>query len=124
MKTLLWLIAGVAILLAAGAGYVRWSNADMVDLTRARHAALPEVRSALLRYKADKGRFPEQLELMVPVHIAQVPAAVQTAAGAEAARRIEYAVRGDTASFTYHVMRGPDSRETYDINSGTFQRNK
>ena len=58
------------------------------------------------------------------VYIAQVPAAVKTAAGTEAARRIEYAVRGDAASFTYHVMRGPDSRETYDVISGTFQRNR
>ena len=124
MKKLLWVMAVLVVLVAGGAGYVRWSNADLAELNRARHAALPEVRAALMRYKADKGRFPERLELLVPAYLAQVPAALQGATGAEAAMRIEYTVRGESAQFTYHLMRGPDSRETYDVASGTFQRNR
>ena len=124
MKKIIWIIASIALALFGAGQYVKWTNSDLTELARIRRAALAEIRPALLRYKLETGSFPQRLELMVPGYLPQVPPVLQNAADAEPARRIRYESRGEAARFSYHVIRGPDSIEVFDVGGNSFERNR
>jgi hypothetical protein len=124
MKKTLWIVAAIALLVFGAGQYISWSNRDLADLTKMRRSTLTEIRPVLLRYKAETGSFPRTLELLVPKHLPQVPTVLQNAPDVEPAKRIQYESLGDTARFTYHVIRGPDSTEVFDVTSNKFQLNK
>jgi hypothetical protein len=111
------------MLFAAGQ-YINWSNRDIKTLTESRHAALKELRPVLLRYKEDTGKFPSKLEALSPQYLPQIPAVLKEQAETEAVKRIRYESNGETAQFTYHVIRGPDSTEVFDVTKNTFTRNR
>jgi hypothetical protein len=120
MKKTIWIIA-IIVLLVIGAGqYVKWSNRDMTELTKARRAVLSELRPVLLRFKADTGSFPSSLELLVPQYLTQIPAELQNAPDIEPVKRIRYEALDDTVRFSYHVIRGPDSTEVFDAVKNSF----
>jgi hypothetical protein len=124
MKKMIWIVSAIAVVVFGMGQYVKWSNADLADLTKLRRSTLAELRPVLLRYKAETGSFPPSLELLVPKHLSKVPPELQSQADVEPAKRIQYERVGDTARFTYHVIRGPDSTEAFDVASNKFQRNK
>ena len=124
MKKTLWTIV-ISVLLVSGFGlYVKWSNRDLAELTTARRAALSELRPVLLRYKADTGNFPRTLEMLVPDYVPQISTVLHNAADVEPVKRIRYEVRDDTAKISYHVIRGPDSTEVFDVVKNSFAANK
>lgn len=124
MKKVIWIVAGIALAVLGAGQYVRWANSDLTDLTRIRRSALAELRPVLLRYKQEKGGFPQTLDLLVPEYLPQVPLALQNAPDVEPVKRIRYESVGGSARFTYHVIRGPDSTEMFDVAGNSFQRNR
>lgn len=124
MKIFLKLTALVAALLLAFSFYTRWRNADLTALTEARRTALNDVRPALMQYRHDKGKFPSRLEQLVPHYLREIPASLQVRESGEPALRIRYDSNGGSARFIYHVIRGPDSMETFDVGSNRFERNR
>jgi hypothetical protein len=124
MKKTIWIVFAIALIVFGTGQYVKWSNSDLADLTKIRRSTMAELRPVLLRYKAETGSFPRTLELLVPKYLSQVPTELQNQPDVEPAKRIQYESVGDTARFTYHVIRGPDSTEVFDVASNKFQRNK
>jgi hypothetical protein len=124
MKKTIWIVSAIALIVFGAGQYVGWSNADLADLTKLRRSTLAELRPVLLRYQAETGSFPRTLELLVPNYLPRIPPELQNRADVEPAKRIQYESVGDMARFTYHVIRGPDSTEAFDVASNKFQRNK
>lgn len=124
MKKAIWIVVTIALIVLGTGQYVKWANSDLTDLTNIRRAALAELRPVLLRYKLEKGSFPQTLDLLVPKYLPQVPRILQNAPDVEPVKRIHYESLGDSARFSYHVIRGPDSTEIYDVAGNSFQRNR
>lgn len=124
MKKFIQITLAVALLVVGASLYVKWSNSDLTELTRVRRAALSELRPVLLRYRADTGSFPQTLEILVPQYLPQVPAVLLNAPDAEPVKCIRYEVLTDTVRFSYHVIRGPDSTEVFDVVKNDFSANK
>ncbi len=124
MKKAIWVVVSVALTVFGAGQYVKWANSDLTDLTQSRRSALAEVRPILLRYKLENGDFPQTLDVLVPKYLPQVPLALQNAPDVEPVKRIRYESSGGLARFTYHVIRGPDSTEIFDVVGNSFQRNR
>jgi hypothetical protein len=124
MKRLVKLVVAIAVMLFAAGQYINWSNRDIKALTESRHAALSELRPVLLRYKAETGRFPNKLDALSPKYLQQIPAVLNEQVETEAVKRIRYESDGENAQFVYHVVRGPDSTEVFDVTKNTFSRNR
>lgn len=102
--------------------YISWSNKDMTELTEVRRTVLKQVQPVLLRYKADTGRFPAKLEMLVPQYLPEVPDVLRNIE-TEVVKQIRYEPTETTALFIYHVIRGPDSTEIFDVVTGSFEQN-
>ena len=102
--------------------YISWSNKDLTELTEARRTVLKQVQPALLRYKADTGQFPAKLEMLVPQYLPEVPDVLRNIE-TEVVKQIRYEPTETTALFIYHVIRGPDSTEIFDVVTGSFELN-
>ncbi len=114
----------IAGLVMFGIGqYVSWSNKDLTELTAARRTALTTIQPVLLRYKAETGQFPVTLESLVPQYLPDIPRVLKNTE-TEPVKQIRYERNEAGALFTYHVIRGPDSTEIYDVAKGSFTRNK
>ena len=124
MKKAIGIVAAIALLVFGAGQYVNWSNRDLAELSKARRAALAELRPLLLRYKADSGSFPQTLEQLVPAYLPQIPAVFKDEPNAEPVKRIRYEVREGNARISYHLIRGPDSTEVFDVTSNSFARDK
>jgi hypothetical protein len=124
VKKFLKFTALAMALLLAFSFCTRWRNADLTALTEARRKALNDVRPALMQYRQDTGKFPLRLEQLVPRYLREIPVALQTRESDEPALRIRYDANGESARFIYHVIRGPDSTETFDVGSNRFEQNR
>lgn len=102
--------------------YISWSNKDLTELTEARRTVLKQVQPVLLRYKADTGKFPAKLEMLVPQYLPEVPGVLRNIE-TEVVKQIRYEPTETTALFIYHVIRGPDSTEIFDVVTGLFEQN-
>lgn len=102
--------------------YISWSNKDLTELTEARRTVLKQVQPVLLRYKADTGKFPAKLEMLVPQYLPEVPGVLRNIE-TEVVKQIRYEPTETTALFIYHVIRGPDSTEIFDVVTGSFEQN-
>jgi hypothetical protein len=124
MMRLVKMAIAISVLFFAASLYLNWSNRDIKALSESRHAALTTLRPVLLRYKADTEKFPSTLEALIPKYLSQIPVVLQEQAETEAARRIRYESDGETAKFTYHLIRGPDSTEVFDVTKNTYTQNR
>jgi hypothetical protein len=124
VKKALWVLRSIALILFGSGLYVQWSNKDLTELSKARRAALTELRPIILRYRADTGSFPKTLEALVPQYVPQIPAVLLNVPDVEPAKRIRYEPTDDNVRFSYHVIRGPDSTEVFDVVKNSFIRNK
>lgn len=117
-------IVVMLVLVVFGIGqYSRWSNRDLAELTEMRRAELRKIQPVLLRYKTDTGQFPANLDMLVPRYLPGIPDVLR-GGGTEAVKQIRYDPQEATALFTYHVIRGPDSTEAFDVAKGSFVRNR
>lgn len=115
-------ILGALLVLGMGQ-YTRWANRDLIELTEARRAALLKIQPVLLRYKTDTGQFPASLDMLVPRYLPEIPQVLRNG-GAEAIKQIRYERTEGTVRVSYHVIRGPDSTEVFDVASGTFAQDR
>lgn len=124
MRRLVKIAVVVALMFFALGQYVNWSNRDIKALTELRHTALIALRPVLLRYKADTGKFPSELDALCPRYLPQIPLVLNEQGESEVVKRIRYESDGESAQFIYHVVRGPDSTEVFDVVKNTFSRNQ
>jgi len=124
VKKALWIVISIALIVFGGSLYVQWSNKDITELSKARRVALTELRPVILRYKADTGSFPKTLEALVPQYLPQIPAVLLNVPDVEPAKHIRYESMDDNVRFSYHVIRGPDSTEVFDVVKNSFILNK
>ena len=118
-----WLGVALGLVLVVGLifGGRYWfqsANRDLIELTRAREVDLPAVRPAVLKFRAEQGRYPAQLAELVPGYLPRLPESLANREGMEPVLRIGYWAEGDTARASFHRHRGPDSRADYDFVSG------
>jgi hypothetical protein len=118
-----WLGVALGLVLAVGliVGGRYWfqsANRDLIELTRAREVDLPAVRPAVLKFRAEQGRFPAQLAELVPGYLPRLPESLVNREGMEPVLRLGYWADRDTARARFHRHRGPDSRADYDFVSG------
>jgi hypothetical protein len=118
-----WLGVTLALLLAMGLilGGRYWfqsANRDLIELTQAREVDLPAVRPAVLKFRAEQGRYPAQLAELVPGYLPRLPESLVNREGMEPVLRLGYAADRDSARARFHRHRGPDSRADYDFVSG------
>lgn len=103
--------------------YLSWTNRDLTELTETRRTVLKQIQPVLVRYKADTGQFPAKLEMLVPQYLPEVPTVLRNSE-TEVVKQIRYEPTETTALFTYHVIRGPDSTEVFDVAKSSFDRNR
>ncbi|MEY2633973.1 MAG: hypothetical protein RIR00_2627 [Pseudomonadota bacterium] len=124
MKKFLGVIGLLALLLAGLAAHTHYANRDLRQLSEQRRAELQRIRPVLLRYRVEQGEFPLRLQQLVPGYLAEIPPSLREEAESEPARRIRYQRQGDQAEFVYHLLRGPDSSELFEVESGRFRRDR
>jgi len=124
MKLFIKIVAVLALLIAGAGYYTKWANRDITELTQARYTAFKQIQPVMFRFKTDNGHFPQRLEELVPKYLPAVPGVLVSVPEDEAARQIQYESKGETARFSYHIIRGPDSTEVYDVVQGNLQRNQ
>lgn len=111
------LLAGLVF----GGGYwFKIGNRDLIELAQAREADLAAVRPAVLKFRAERGRYPAQLAELVPDYLPRLPESLVNRDGMEPVLRIGYRGDGESARARFHRHRGPDSSAEYDFAKGTL----
>lgn len=117
LKGLVVVAIGFALLVLS----IRLSDHGLAELTKEREAAMAGLRPILLKYRDDQGAFPETLEALVPRYLAQVPHVLTPSSEqGDSYKQISYTVRDGKANFSYCIVRGPDSRASYDVATGAI----
>ena len=111
------LVAGRVV----GAGYwFQSANRDLIELTKAREADLVAVRPAVLKFRAERGRYPAQLVDLVPDYLPRLPESLINREGMESVLKLGYWADSEVARARFHRHRGPDSSAEYDFVKGTM----
>ncbi len=111
------LVAGLVV----GAGYwFQSANRDLIELTEAREADLVAVRPAVLKFRAERGRYPAQLVDLVPDYLPRLPESLVNREGMESVLKLGYWADSEVARARFHRHRGPDSSAEYDFVKGTM----
>jgi hypothetical protein len=111
--------------LVVGAGYwFKSANRDLIELSRAREVDLPAIRPALLKFRAERGRYPAHLADLVPGYLPRLPESLINREDMEPVLRLGYRADGETAQARYHRHRGPDSSAEYDFVTGRLHHDQ
>lgn len=119
LKPLIIALFGFALLFSA----IKMSDHGLADLTKERERKMSELRPAIIKFREERGVYPEKLELLVPSHIHKIPEVLRLSSeNNDPYKKITYAVENGKPVFRYRVVRGPDSKAMYDVESGTIIR--
>ncbi len=111
------LVAGVIF---GGRYWFQSANRDLIELTKARETDLAAVRPALLKFRAERGRYPAQLADLVPDYLPRLPESLINREGREPILKLGYWADSEVARASFHRHRGPDSSAEYDFVKGTL----
>ncbi len=120
----LLVLALVAGLVVGGGYWFQSANRDLIDLTKAREADLAAVRPAVLKFRAERGRYPAQLADLVPDYLPRLPESLINREGMDPVLKLGYWADSEVARARFHRHRGPDSRADYDFVTGTLQHDE
>ncbi len=105
-------------LIVGGRYWFQNANRDLIELTKAREVDLPAVRPAVLKFRAEQGRYPAQLAELVPNYLPRLPGSLINREDMEPVLRLGYSADLNSARARFYGHRGPDSRADYDFVSG------
>lgn len=121
-KTLGTMVAVMVLAILIGTFLV--SNPELRDLTIKRKQTLNELRPTLLKYKEDRGFFPDKLQDLVPDYLQAVPPELLNDGKEDIYKKITYRVFEGEARFFFSQIRGPDSRVTYHVSENRYEYDK
>lgn len=78
----------------------------------------------MLKFRAERGRFPAQLADLVPDYLPRLPESLINREGMEPILRLGYWTDGEVARARFHRHRGPDSSAEYDFVKGMMTYDK
>ena len=116
----LLVFALVAGLVVGGGYWFKSANRDLIDLARAREVDLAAVRPAVLKFRAERGRYPAQLADLVPDYLPRLPESLVNREGMESVFKLGYWADSEVSRARFHRHRGPDSSAEYDFVKGTL----
>jgi hypothetical protein len=121
---LLLVLVLVAMVILGGRYWFQSANRDLIELTAAREVDLAAVRPAVLKFRAERGRYPAQLAELVPDHLPRLPESLINREGMESVLKLGYWADDESARARFHRHRGPDSRAEYDFVTGTLHHDE
>ncbi len=116
---LLVLVLGAMVILG-GRYWFQTANRDLIELTKSREADLATVRPAVLKFRAERGRYPAQLADLVPDYLPRLPESLINREGMDSVLKLGYWADSEVARARFHRHRGPDSSAEYDFVKGTM----
>jgi hypothetical protein len=100
---------------------LKFSDHGLQDLTKHRMQALNQLRPILLKYKEERGCYPNKLHDLVPDYLQVVPPELLNGEKEDWYKNIIYEVVKGEASFIFFRIRGPDSRVTYHVSENRYE---
>ncbi|PKN19317.1 MAG: hypothetical protein CVU71_07355 [Deltaproteobacteria bacterium HGW-Deltaproteobacteria-6] len=97
------------------------SDQGLQELTKQRMQTLSALRPVLIKYKTERGNFPDRLQDLVPLYLRTVPPELVNDGKEDAYKKITYEVRKGEARFVFSRTRGPDARVTYHVHENKYE---
>lgn len=94
---------------------------DIYQVNQQRRKAFSQIRPALLRYKAENHTFPNNLVLLLPDYMDEIPGSLIDSAHKDKVLKIDYQADKESAKFVFYTSRVPGAMVSYEITEDQYR---